>query len=111
MISFKGFDQKILTFKVASAIDAGTPVKISANSTVAKAGANAAFVGIVSSDDAAGVIMGGYVELPYSGDSAPALGTVTVAADGNGGITAASTGRTVTVLTVDTTAKTVGIIL
>ena len=55
--------------------------------------------------------MGGYVELPYSGDSAPALGTVTVAADGNGGITAASTGRTVTVLTVDTTAKTVGIIL
>ena len=107
MISFKGFDQKILTFKVASAIDAGTPVKISANSTVAKAGANAAFVGIVSSssDDAAGVIMGGYVELPYSGDSAP------VAADGNGGITAASTGRTVTVLTVDTTAKTVGIIL
>ena len=47
MISFKGFDQKILTFKVASAIDAGTPVKISANSTVAKAGANAAFVGIV----------------------------------------------------------------
>ena len=113
MISFKGFDQKILTFKVASAIDAGTPVKISANSTVAKAGANVAFVGIVSSssDDAAGVIMGGYVELPYSGDSAPALGTVTVAADGNGGITAASTGRTVTVLTVDTTAKTVGIIL
>ena len=109
MISFKGFDQKILTFKVASAIDAGTPVKISANSTVAKA----AFVGIVSSssDDAAAVIMGGYVELPYSGDSAPALGTVTVATDGNGGITAASTGRTVTVLTVDTTAKTVGIIL
>lgn len=34
MISFKGFDQKILTFKVASAINAGTPVKISANSTV-----------------------------------------------------------------------------
>ena len=61
MISFKGFDQKILTFKVASAINAGTPVKISANSTVAKAGANAAFVGIVSSYsyDAEAVIMGG----------------------------------------------------
>lgn len=113
MISFKGFDEKILTFKTASTIAAGTPVKISANNTVAAAAANGDFVGIVasSSDDAAAVIVNGYVELPYSGDSAPALGTATVAADGKGKITAAENGRSVTVLCVDTVGKTAGIIL
>ena len=52
----------------------------------------------------------GFVKTPYSG-TAPALGYTALAADGNGGVKAASSGPLRLVLELDTTKKTVGFCL
>ena len=60
--------------------------------------------------DACAVQVSGFVTVGYSGD-APALGRVCLAADGNGGVKSAGDGVACLAADVDTTAKTVTILL
>lgn len=112
MISLKGFNQQIITLKKSGTPTTGAPAVISANNTAAAAGANGVFVGVINtvSDTTVGVQMTGYVEMAYSG-TAPSCGMAILVADGSGGVKAAETGRTVTVVSVDTTYGKVGFIL
>ena len=112
-VSFNGFSEKLLTFKNASAITAGYPVKVSANNTVAACSAGDSFCGFaVESDSAyASVKIGGVVTAQYSG-TAPAVGYATLAAAASGKVSVpASGGRQFLVLAVDSTAGTVTFIL
>ena len=59
---------------------------------------------------ACAVQVSGFVTVGYSGD-APALGRVCLAADGNGGVKSAGDGVACLAADVDTTAKTVTILL
>lgn len=112
MISFNGFSENCLTFKATAKIDKGVPVCISDNETVKTCAANDVIIGVAvsGSDDAVGVQMTGYVELHYSGQTAPALGYTALKADGNKGVTAGGS-RSYTVVKVDTVNKVCGFIL
>lgn len=113
MVSFKGFDEKILTFKNGG-ISTGYPVCVNADSSVHDAGASAEFIGICfdrNSNEYVNVQVSGYIELPYTG-SAPATGYTALVSDGNGGIKVLSSGKVLyKVIKVDTVNKIVGIIL
>ena len=104
MISYKGFNEKHLTFKASGSLTAGMAVKVSANGTVAKCADGDAFCGVVTSvrGDIAVVQVSGYVRMPYSGTTAPALGVTTLAADANGGVKSAK-GVNVKILELDPT--------
>ncbi len=109
--SLGGFNSKIATF--ASSEPKGTVVSMSGNMAVSKAAAGAAFCGVCvdSRGGFASVLLSGYCKLPYSG-TAPSVGYVMLAADGNGGVkTVTSGGRTLLVTDVDTADATVGVIL
>lgn len=108
-VSFNGFGEKLLTFKNASAVTAGYPVKVSANDTVAACSAGDSFCGFaVESDSAyACVKLGGVVTAQYSG-TAPTVGFIKLAAAASGKVAvAASGGREYLVLAVDSTEGTV----
>ncbi|NLA77814.1 MAG: hypothetical protein GX851_08330 [Clostridiales bacterium] len=113
-VSFKGFNEKILTFKTGGTVAAGAPVYLASAGTVSASANDTPFCGIavtVSSDGYAGVQLCGYVEVPYSGTT-PAVGYAMLEANGSGGVKVDTTnGRSVLVATVDTTASKVGIIL
>ena len=111
-IASKGFGEQVLTMQSASAIDAGTPVKLTDNYTVSAAAENDAFCGVVLScrDGLCAVQLRGSVTLPYSG-TAPSVGAAVLAADGEGGVAAAETGAAVLILAVDSTASTVTVLL
>ncbi len=111
MISYKGFNEKHLTFKVSGTVTPGMAVKVSANGTVAKCGDGDVFCGIVTSvrGDIAVVQVSGYIQMPYSGTTAPTLGVTTLAADANGGVKSAK-GVNVTIIELDTTNTTCGFI-
>lgn len=112
MITFDSIHQTYVTFAAAEGFDGSQPCKLTANGTVGACAAGDEFVGVagVTREGIVGVAMGGFVTLPYSG-TAPALGYGTLAADGNGGVKTASTGRRCCVAEVDTVAKTVGLFL
>ena len=109
-ISFEGIGQEMVTFAADDGVAKGKPVKMSANGKVSACADGDAFIGVaanVASDGAANVIMRGFVELDYTG-TAPALGLVTIAGNGSGGIkTVTANGRQVTSVNVDTANKTV----
>ena len=111
-VSTNGFGENVLTFKAASGVTAGVPVKISANDTVAVCSAGNIFCGVATevSGGYAGVQLTGFVALPYSG-TAPAVGLSALSADGNGGVKADSSGSKHLVTKVDTTALTVSFML
>lgn len=113
MIAFNEVGTRIVSFLADSGLQTGEVCKLTANGTVGSCDEDDSFIGVVSSIRAgvAGVVMAGYVELPYSGASAPSLGEEILAADGEGGVAAAEAGKTCLVVTVDTTAKTVGLML
>lgn len=112
MFDFTGYGENILTFKTEDENLKGYPVKVVSDSCVAKAESGDAFCGIATGVrcGAATVLMGGYTELPYSGDTAPTHGNITLSADGNGGVLVSEKGIPVTVISVDTEAATVGFI-
>lgn len=113
-ISFEAIGQNVVTFAAGSGAEAGKVCKVSANGTVDACTAGNSFCGVVShvEDGAAAVITAGYVELPYTGDTAPAVGYGALAANSSGGVAAAATGgREYLIVSVDTTAKTVGLFL
>lgn len=98
-ISFEGVGQVCATFWGESLTE-GHVVKITENGTV----------GPCAAGDACAVQVSGFVTVGYSGD-APALGRVCLAADGNGGVKSAGDGVACLAADVDTTAKTVTILL
>lgn len=111
-VSLKSFNSKEATFLTSSA-KSGDLVSVSGNLTVSPAADGAAFCGICTdvSGGYATVRLCGYCTVPFSG-SAPAVGYATLASNGNGGVkSVTSGGRTLLVTDVDSTAKTVGIML
>ena len=92
-VSFAGFGENIATFETAAAIPAGTPVKMSANGTVAACAAGDAFIGIAVT----GSVPVGWAQL---------------VADGSGGVKAAGEDAAgVSVLVVSAGTAEIGMIL
>lgn len=105
-VSFGGFHNKTVTFKVNEEIANGTLVKIGDNAMVAACGDGDDFCGIlVNGDNAyAAVQIYGEVTVKYSG-SAPELGYTALVAGENG--VKAGGGIKYLVVSVDETAETV----
>lgn len=111
-ISFEGVGQVCATF-LGGGLTEGQVVKLTGNGTAGACGAGDLFCGVAlcCKDDACTVQVGGFVSAAYSG-TAPAVGWTALTADGSGGVkTVSSGGRTCLVTSVDTTAKTVTIML
>lgn len=112
-ISFKGFNEQVLTFKTEAELAAGTLVKMSGNGTVAPCESGDKIIGVVIScrDNTAGVQVGGYITLPYSG-AEPSPGYCSICAASETEITQdSSNGKLLAVLETDTAAATAGILL
>lgn len=105
-VSFGGFHNETVTFKVNEEIKNGTPVKISENATVAACGDGEEFCGIlVNGDNAyAAVQIYGEVTAKYSG-AAPELGYSALVAGADG--VKAGGGNEYLVISVDEAAETV----
>lgn len=111
-VSFEGVGQVCATF-LGGGLTEGQVVKLTGNGTVGGCKEDDAFLGaaICCKEDACTVQVGGFVSVGYTG-TAPGLGWQALAADGKGGVkTADSGGVTCPVVDVDTTAKTVTILL
>lgn len=111
-VSFEGVGQVCATF-LGGGLTEGHVVKLTGNGTVGECAADDAFCGVAvcCKDDACTVQVGGFVSVRYTG-TAPAAGWRALAADGTGGVKAAASGGVnCLVADVDTTAKTVTIML
>ena len=109
-ISYEGIGAWMLGPRIGKFVKnkEGKVVKVSANGTVSKCAANDGFCGVVAAmgrdGKACSVQLGGLVRVPYSGETAPAVGWNLLAADGNGGVSYLA-------VEVDTTGKTMTIML
>lgn len=112
-VSFEAIQEQYVTFEAAESAASGKPCKITANNTVGACAAGDKFFGVVSrvEGSVAGVIMGGYVELPYTGTTAPTVGHCALVADGTGGVKADAGGVQYLVCMVDATNKIIGLFL
>ena len=111
-VSFEGVGQVCATF-LGGNLAEGQVVKMKSGGTVAACSADDPFCGVAlcCKDDACTVQVSGFVTVGYSG-AAPAVGWCSLAADGKGGVkTAASGGTPCLVADMDTTGKTVTIML
>ena len=108
-VSFNGIGDGLVTFANQNATR-GAVVKVSAAGTVASCAAGEAFDGVAVYVDGAyaGVRMGGFVTVTYSG-TVPAIGRGILAANGNGGVKTAESGDTYLIVAQDTAAKTITI--
>jgi len=113
-VSFEGIGESVVTFynSKTAAASAGTPVKMSGNGEVSACADGNRFFGAALACDAdfAAVQTGGYVKLVYSG-TAPTVGFVKLASDGDGGVKLAETGGEFLIIDVDTVGKTIGLML
>ena len=114
-ISYQGIGACCATF-ACEGISEGALVKVSASGTVEACAEDNDFCGVVLAvgrdGKACTVQLGGLATVPYSGETAPALGYDTLAADDAGGVKAVTTGgRSHLVLEKDTGAGTVTIML
>nr|WP_319489387.1 hypothetical protein [uncultured Caproiciproducens sp.] len=111
-ISLNGCGENVATFEAGSGVTAGTPVKMTGNGLVGTGAALDAFCGVAVSvrGGFAAVQLGGYVKVPYSGTT-PVVGYQKLNCAGNGKVQVESTGRSMLITDVDTTAQTCGIIL
>ena len=106
-VSFEDIGAVIATFAAQDGVKPGQMVKITANGEVGACSANDAFAGQAQSvrGGFAGVQVKGFLTLPITGSVA--LGRVSLAADGTGGVQTASTGGVpALVVSVDAAAKT-----
>ena len=115
-ISYEGIGAWCATFAAGTGAEEGKVVKVSANGTVSKCVANDGFCGVVAAmgrdGKACSVQLGGLVRVPYSGETAPAVGWNLLAADGNGGVSVVTSGgHSYLAVEVDTTGKTMTIML
>ena len=110
-VSIKGYKVNAVTLAAAKGLTKGDLVKISENNTAAACASGNVPCGLClgTDGDYACVQLEGYMKVKYTG-TAPALGNAVIAADGNGGIKTASTGKSVLVVSVDTAAATAEII-
>lgn len=131
-VSFEGVGQVCATF-LGGKLTEGQVVKLTGSGTVGACSAGDNFIGaaLCCKDDACTVQVGGFVTVSYSG-TAPAAGWCALTADGNGGVKTAAaeaavleeaggsgtteagkteSGRLLPVVSVDTTAKTVTVLL
>lgn len=113
-VSFEGIGELAATFYHDDATKAEL-VTMSGNNRVKDCASGATFIGICTNVNAltAQVQLHGYVQLPYTGSTAPSVGYCRLAANGSGGVSVAgsSTGREYLVLDVDTTDAVVGFML
>ena len=111
-ISFEGVGPVCATF-LGGGLTEGHVVKMTGSGAVGACAADDLFCGVAlcCKDDACTVQVGGFVSVGYSG-TAPKAGWNELAADGKGGVkTASGSGVTCLAADVDTTAKTVTIML
>ena len=111
-ISFESIGQKCITLQVTGDLAAGEPCTISASSTVKASAAGEHFCGVATGvrGGFAGVIVEGFVTLPYTG-AAPACGYTKLSAAGSGKVKADTSGTEYGVFAVDTADKTVTFLL
>ena len=109
-VCFNGYGENVFTFETSGAVNAGDPVMVSANGTVAKA--SGAFCGICLNvrNGYAAVQLKGYARVGYS-STAPTVGYAKLVGSSGKVEVDASNGREYLVIDVDTTAQTAGIIL
>ena len=110
-ISYEGIGAWCATFAAGTGAEEGK-----ANGTVGKCTAGDGFCGVVAAmgrdGKACSVQLGGLVRVPYSGETAPAVGWNLLAADGNGGVSVVTSGgHSYLAVEVDTTGKTMTIML
>lgn len=112
-VSFKGYDEKTATFKAQGLCSPGHTVTMAGNAAVKPCGDADDFIGVCVNvkGEYACVQLGGYVQLAFTGNTAPTVGFCALAADGKGGVCVAENGRTLLVTDVDTAGRTVGVIL
>ncbi len=103
-IAFDGIHEIVATFSAADTVKPEQVVKISDSGTVSACSAGDAFCGLALSvrDGAAAVQVGGFMAVTCA-SGCPALGYVTLAADGSGGVKTSATGTTALVVATDTT--------
>lgn len=110
-VSFEGVGQVCATF-LGGGLTEGQMVKATGNGTVGACAADDGFCGVAvcCKDDACTVQVRGFVTVGYSG-TAPGAGWKTLAADGKGGVKAATGGVSCLVVDVDAANKTVTMML
>lgn len=94
-ISFEGVGQVAATFYAPETVKAGAVVKLSGDSAVALCAAGDAFCGVAladSRDGCAAVQVSGFAAVACA-DDAVTVGSVTLAADGNGGVKKVTDGK------------------
>jgi hypothetical protein len=107
-VSYEGIGEVVATFRVGAGVQAGQVVKMDDNGKVAGCNVGDRFCGVALApvQGYGAVQVGGFAAVKYSG-AAPAVGFVTLAADGQGGVkTDAANGAEVLVVAVDTSAAT-----
>lgn len=107
-----GFDRQEATLRTTTTIKSGAVVGVTNNFTVKTAPNTTKPVGVCTYCDGtkASVLLKGYAEVSYTGDT-PAFGVVGIVGNGSGGIKTDASGRQVIVIAVDTAKMTCGIIL
>lgn len=112
-ISFQGYMENVATFLAEGTVTAGHPVSMAENGTVAESKAGEVFAGVALNQEGncAAVQTHGFVVLGYDATAAPVLGICGLAAAGNGLVKKLDTGRKALVVSLDSEAKTAGIIL
>lgn len=109
-VCFNGFEENTVTFEAGAAIDKGAPVMITGNGAVSAASGKFCGFCVGYRNGFAAVQLRGYVRASYSG-TAPTAGYVKLSAASGKVAVDNSDGREYLITDVDTTGKTVGIIL
>ena len=114
-VAFHGMDSLVVTFQ-GSGVAEGNLVSITENDTVKRANGGAAPVGLVLNkrNDHVAVQIKGYIQVKYSGATAPSLGWNRLVTDGSGSLRLEAdgeTGRTCLVVNLDPETKTMGLFL
>ena len=112
MVSMEGIAQECATFYTASNIGAGSPCKMVAKLAVAPCNDGDDFFGIAIKREGTlcSVIFRGFVTLPYFGTT-PSYGFTGLAADGAGGVKVSSTAVKRLVVAIDSSSKTLTLLL
>jgi len=111
MITFDSIHETFMTFSADDGLEAGMVCKITDNCAVGPCQSGDSFCGVARSArlGMAGIVLSGYVTLPFSG-TAPTLGYCALCADGTGAVKVGGD-RQYLVAHVDKNAQTVGLFL
>ena len=112
MITMEGIAQECATFQTANTLSPGIPCKLIAKMSVAPCHDGDEFIGVAARQEGTlcSVIFRGFVTLPYSGTT-PSYGFTGLAADGAGGVKVSSTAVKRLVVAIDSSSKTLTLLL